>query len=186
MKTLGLLICLLFSFNILASTKDAGDLEKIFDEYVYSITVEWDQKDKDFFNKTNDDLYKEIEILVKNKKMKVEDVFTFAKSKSVNPLLLIALNTLLQNHDKQKFDTTKVIEFLQENSKALYSKGTSWNGTINVVGGIVIISTIIGILVAYDGNDVEKECIEYFPNPNCDWTQGSSAWQCNSGCARWE
>lgn len=121
--------------------------------------------------------------------MEVKDILTFAESKSINPHMLLNLKQLM-SHPLGK-DTDRLINFLQENTKNLYSKGTSWNGTVNVVGGIFIISTIITILVAYDDNDIEKVCVEYISNPNCDWTQSpnsqqSNAWQCNSGCARWE
>ena len=54
MRIISFVLCLCFSFNVLAHPGTVSDLERLFDDYNYSVTVDWDQKDQTFYeNQTN-------------------------------------------------------------------------------------------------------------------------------------
>ena len=77
MKFLSLLLCLCLSMNVFSSTK-FQDLEKSLDEYHFALTVEWDQKDKEFYNAQTEKFF----TAVRNSGLSQSEIISFSREKN--------------------------------------------------------------------------------------------------------
>ena len=99
-----------------------SDLKAIIDEYTYSMTVEWDQKDKEFAQQKLSELQASLQELDLEK-------FSTDDLKQVFPMIRVDVL-------KDKFDFLKGMKsselesFLIQNQSNLYQQGSSWNSEL--------------------------------------------------------
>lgn len=135
----------IFSVSAMANTHDG--LKAAFEEFNYSITVEWDQKDASFLNAKKLELSQAIGALEAEGMTRLE-LITFAKSqikdaavaKSLDAVLdAVAMNTLTAEQAQD------IMIKAMENSQ---SSGANWNGTIIITPiGLVILILVIIVVV---------------------------------------
>ncbi len=134
----------LFSMSAMATTQDG--LKTAFDEFNYSVTVEWDQKDPSFFEAKKLELSQAIASL-EAEGMTREELITFTKSQIKDASVLKDLNTALEAVSQNTMTSAQAQEFMMKSIKA--TQGASWDGAVIILTPIgVVILLLIIIIVA--------------------------------------
>lgn len=161
----------------------AKALERTFDEMNYSLNVEWDQKDQQFFKTTVDGFEKEIQSLqtqgLTNKEL-VE--FTLAKIKDKQ--LQNDVREIAKTINDESMSTDEARNFALEKLSGGYSQGASWSGSRMGIKLVLILGVIILICCATKGHDNDDN--DRPERPHCrdnEWDsrsyQGGGWDQCN-------
>ena len=163
MKLLSVLLSLCLTFNVLAASGTVGELERQLDEYQYTMTVEWDQKDQAFQERETKAFFEKISATIQSGEVSKEAIMSLAESKIKNNKALEALKlkmTLLSGANS----SAELATLLRENSKEFYGQGASWNGNVEMIliGAGVI--ALIGYLVWWSAN---HECVEWEEQWEC-------------------
>jgi hypothetical protein len=108
-------------------------LKELYDDYVYSMTVEWDQNDKDFASQKISAFEADVEELIAGGLTKADvlnatGVDVESLSEEVGAL---DIN-----------DSIKIFDFLKNHSQ--FKKGASWNG--EVIAGAIGLTTFVVII----------------------------------------
>lgn len=140
MRFVSLLIAFCFSLNVMASTGTVQELEKALDNYQYSLSVEWDQKDQNFYDAKTKEFFATLEKLVKEEGLSKDQILTVVESRSANKNTVEALKLKFSLLNKNS-STEELSSIVRDSAKDLYSQGASWNGE-------VIIPVAVGLLVA--------------------------------------
>lgn len=128
MKIISMILCLCFTANVFA----ASNLEAVFNDYQYSMTVEWDQKDVNFKNAETEKFYKNLDALVAEG-LTPNELMNFVSSKVQDKKALEALRLQASKATSNE----EVLSILSQNAGSLYNQGASWTGREVLVGGIV-------------------------------------------------
>ncbi len=139
-----LMLSCLFVVQVNAGTNNS--LKTAFDEFNYSVTVEWNQKDQKFYNQAVDKFQKEIEALQK-KGLTNNELISFAKERVLDKKLSKDLDTLLKTVEVNKMSETDARKYVLGQLGSTVSQGASWNGD-GVVVGVVVVALILLIVVA--------------------------------------
>jgi hypothetical protein len=186
MKFIALSLSFLISFNVMASS--LSEFEKHFDEYHYTLTVEWDQRDQTFYQEQTDAFMKKLGVLITEHGLSQAEVLALAEKKMNNSKLLEALKlkmTLMGTN----MSAAQLAQTLRETAKEFYLSGASWNGDV------MITSAIVGLFVLAIGYAIwfsaTHECVEYKSVYSCDTTSYCAGyeydWQSGtSSCYRYE
>ncbi len=147
MKILSAIIVFCFTMNLYASTGALNELSAAMDEYQYSMTVDWDQKDQAFKNKQIEALSAKMGQLFKQG-LTAQDVNVLVENRFKNSQAAEAAKMKIAMMGNN-ITPANVVELLKTNSSEIYSNGASWNGNTQyfVWGGVVV--AIIAIAVAY-------------------------------------
>ncbi|MGE3610324.1 MAG: hypothetical protein AB7I27_12100 [Bacteriovoracaceae bacterium] len=155
MKFVSVLILFCLSFNVLADSHLVQELEAQIDNYQYAMTVEWDQKDKVFYQQKNESFYNNLASLM-DRGLTKEELAKAFENKIQNKKMLEALKLKISLY--QNLKTDDLIQIIQDSSKDLYQDGASWNGTTAV--GIGISALLVGFLAYQIWFDATHECVE--------------------------
>ncbi len=170
MKLVSMLVALCFTANVFAATGTASALQQTFDNYQYSMSVEWDQKDQAASQEINEKFFGELATLVKDQGLSQTEIQAFAESKIVDKAALEAMKlklSLLTNVSSSK----ELASVLSENARDFYSKGASWNGDVALYVGVgVLIAALIGYSVWFNAT---HECVAYSERWECSTSSGS-------------
>lgn len=142
MKAISLILTLCLSLNVMASTGTVQDLERSFDLYTYALTVEWDQKDEAFLEKTNQEFSLKLEELVEAGLTK-QNLITFIEKKMSNKRQIQVLKDVIASHPNI-LTASDLAQVLNENAESFYTRGANWNSQI--LQGAVIGILAIGAL----------------------------------------
>lgn len=128
MKIISMILCLCFTANVFASS----NLEAVFNDYQYAMTVEWDQKDQNFRAEETEKFYKNLDTLI-SQGLSVNELMNFAESKIQDKKVLESVRLEVSKATSQE----EILSILNQNAGTLYSQGTNWTGREVLVGGIV-------------------------------------------------
>lgn len=137
-------IVLTLALIITSSAQAGSNLKVIIDELDYSLTVEWDQVDPQFYN----DQISHFESALINEGITKLDLLTYIQNEpiyadlSVDPIV----NSLLLDTNLSEIEAHALI--LQLMPK-MYKKGASWVGGIDVLAwswGIAIVVLTVGVI----------------------------------------
>jgi hypothetical protein len=143
-----------FTFNVLASTGTVQELERVLDDYQYSLSVEWDQKDQNFYDVKTKEFFSKLEQLIKDEGLSQEQIMTLVNKKANNKSLVEALKLKLNLMGKN-ISNVELIKLVNESTKDLYSRGASWNGQIIIPVAIgLLIAAVVGYAIWWDANHV--------------------------------
>src|SRR5690606_4741133 len=150
MRFLSLLLFMCFAMISFASpyVNNAAQLEKIFDDYSFSLNVEWDQEDEQFYDQNTQVILKSIEILILNEGMNKKDFENFIILKIKKPLIVKQIQTRLTFLPEEASPQELAQAFkdiAKEFSSDFYSQGANWNG------GVIISTTLALVIVAVLG-----------------------------------
>jgi hypothetical protein len=175
MKFLSLVLTFCLTANVFAASAPLAELERSFDEYQYKVTVEWDQKDKAFYEKETQSFFNELSTLMTQGLVK-EDISTLLQKKVSNKAALEALKLKLSMLTKVS-SSEELSQVLQENSKELYAKGASWNGD-------VMTNTLYVALAAFLAYEVwfysTHKCVSYNEGYSCGTPSQYAGVQCHT------
>jgi hypothetical protein len=140
----------------MASTGSVKAFERLLDTYHYDLTVEWDQKDQNFYNQKTQEFFAQTETLIREKGLTQNDIITVVENKTRNKEIIEALT--LKFSMMKNFSIEEMLESVKDSSKQIYTEGASWNGYwIAPVAALLIIGGIIGYSFWWDNNHV---CVE--------------------------
>lgn len=139
MKVFSVLMSLLLSFNLFAST---GDIGRLIDDHQYFLTVEWDQKDQLALESKEKVFGMKFAEIAGREKFTQEDLLKLIEEKTLNPELVKRLRLRLKLLPLNP-GTDAMKKFLEETKADLYMRGASWNGdatTVYITLALVIIT----------------------------------------------
>jgi hypothetical protein len=179
MRFISSLLILCFSFNVMSSTGTIQELEKALDNYQYSMTVEWDQKDQAFVAETTEEFYSSVSELM-DRGLTQQDLMSVIAKKVRHPKDLEALKIHMSTLIGKTSTTSELAQVIAQNSKNLYANGASWDGSVIITGAVVV--AIVGILGYAIWFDTTHTCVAYERGTQCGWTSyyydGPQYWQC--------
>lgn len=138
-------------------------LKTAFDELNYSLSVEWNQTDRAFYNAQMEKFGKALRTANVSNKELVEFTIAQVKDEKIAKDLRTALTMVQINNMDQKEAQKYVMDVMNKS----YSQGASWNGGA-VIGGaiLVVIFVAVALLVSGDARINEnEECYEVW---TCD------------------
>jgi hypothetical protein len=158
MRIVSLLLAICFSMNVMASTGTIQELERHIDDYHYMMSVEWDQKDNEFYERETNLFFLKLKTMIKEEGLTQEQIMTLAEIKVNNKAVIDTLKLKLSLLSNVSSDD-ELAKILKETSKDFYNQGASWNGQVivSVAVGLVIVG-LIGYAIWWDKNHV---CVAY-------------------------
>jgi len=178
MKFVALLLSFLITFNVMASS--VSELERQIDDYQYSMTVEWDQKDQAFYNTRTDAFLKNLAKVIQEKSLTKEEVLALAEKKMNNSKTFEALKLKMLLLGKN-VSSEELAQTLKDSAKDFYSTGASWNGDVVTYAVVGVFVLMIGYAIWFHAT---HECVEWESVYSCstydtcrsysyDWDTGS-------------
>ena len=126
-------VFLLSSFSAVAAPK--SEAEKIIDDYYYTLTVEWDQKDEAFINRETEAFQDKIQGYVGT-----EELSSAFKRKIKDLKVLDGLTNLVD----QSHTPAEIISVLKTQGTKLYVQGASWS-PYNKANAFIVIFILVAI-----------------------------------------
>lgn len=163
MKFLSLLLVFCFTTNVFAGS--VKELEREFNEYQYTMTVEWDQRDSSFQERETSAFFEKVESMIQRDGITKSDIEAFASKKMTNPAAVAALKAKLALIPANA-SPSELARTLQEQSKDLYANGANWLGIPDTALWIGAAVLVVGFLVWFELN---YECVAT-----------DQRWECNS------
>ena len=177
------LLAMVFCLNSFAATGVADDFARLVDDYQYSLTVDWDQKNPAVEDQITKKFFLGLDQLTKEKGLKIEEIEKMVTAKVKDPKALEAIRVkiaLLGKNPNQR----EVMELLKAESKNLYSAGASWNGEAVMVYGLVIVFAALTAYAIYF--QLTHECVRWEENDyktcyaETDYGCDSMGWDCGT------
>lgn len=157
MKVVSLFIALCFSMNILASTDSIKAFEALLDDYHYTMSVDWDQKDQVFQTEKTKEFVTKMQIMISNSSLTQKDVITVVEKKINDKNLVDALRLKMIIAGDMN-STEELIKFMNQSSNDFYSHGASWNGRVVIPLAIFTVAvTALGFAMWYSATHGCKE-----------------------------
>lgn len=184
MKIISIFVAFCFTMNVFASTGSFQEIERAIDDYQFAMTVEWDQKDKEFQTAKTQAFAAKMGELFKSG-LAVQDVNFLLETRFKNSKALEALKLKVQVLEKTT-SPEEIAKLIQEHSSELYSSGASWNGNAQLwTWGIVIVAIAV-VSMAYEKWQKDNyECVKYAEADQCTDEYdcaGDTCWYDGSYC----
>lgn len=143
MKLISWLLLLCITSNVFAKSIE-HDLKNSIEEFQYSLTVEWDQKDDVALKKIVAELNKDLQNL-KGQGMTEEQLLSVIEKSTVSKEKFDQIKAkLLLNRSSNSVET--ITEVLKSEIENLGARGASWNGSADVYYSLAAVA-LIGLLV---------------------------------------
>lgn len=140
-----LLACSIFSASAMPSTTQG--LKAAFDEFNYSVTVEWDQKDPSFLEAKKLELMQTISGL-EAEGMTRSELIAFAKSQLKDANLIKNLDSVLEAISLNKMTSEEANNFMIRSIENSQAQGANWNGVIILTPvGLLILVLLIAVVI---------------------------------------
>ncbi len=114
-------------------------LSEALDELQFALTVEWDQKDQNFYDRSIQKFQDKLSLLEaqgQDRTKMFEEVISKVKSESFRSDMRLMTNLVATKIMSEK----DAMNFIQDSVKKTYSSGASWNGESWLrIGGIIIV-----------------------------------------------
>ena len=104
-------------------------LKAAFDELNYSLSVDWDQKDKEFYSQQMKAFSAKL-IELQNKGLTRNELVAFVKSEVKNQAIAKDLETAFNMVSINKMTSEDATKYMVDTMKKSYSNGASWNGQV--------------------------------------------------------
>lgn len=139
-------------FTVSAHATTQNGLKAAFDELNYSLNVEWDQKDKEFYSR---EMKKFTETLLgfQSKGLTNAQLVEFVKSEVKNEKVSRDLETAFNMIAINKMSSEEASKYMVETMKKSYSAGASWNGEVFtfLAVGLLLVAAAIALGGSYNG-----------------------------------
>ena len=139
-----MMVVAIFTVQVHASTQNG--LKAAFDEMNYSLTVEWDQKNKSFYDAQMKKFMGQVRELQKQGLTNAQMV-EFAKSQIKDQKVAKDLETAFSMITINKMSSEEASQYMIESMKRAYSNGASWNGDVLIylAVGLLIVALAVGL-----------------------------------------
>ncbi len=122
-------------------------IKTAFDELNYSLTVEWDQKDKAFYDKK----MASFKAKLAESKLTNSEMIAFVKSEVKDAKIARDMETALNMIQLQKMSRSEAANYMTETMKKSYSVGASWNGDAVLYIGLGVLLVVVALAVVAGG-----------------------------------
>jgi hypothetical protein len=149
-KKLISMMMVLSIFTVHANAASQNSLKTVFDELNYSLSVEWDQKDKDFYTTQMKKFSNELREL-QAKGLTNAQLIEFVKSEVKNEKVARDLETAFNMISITKMSAEEASNYMVETMKKSYSAGASWNGEVFLYLGLGVLVVAAAIALGASG-----------------------------------
>jgi hypothetical protein len=149
-KKLIALMMVLSIFTTQANASTTDGLKAAFDELNYALTVDWDQKDKEFHADQMKKFTSSIRDL-QSKGLSNAQLVDFAKSQVKNAQVAKDLETALNMIQINKMSGAEANKYILDTMKKSYSAGASWNGEVFIYLAVGVLIVALAVALA-NGN----------------------------------
>ena len=134
----------IFAVQAHASTHDG--LKAAFDEMNFAVTVEWDQKDKNFYEAQLKKFTTTVRELQK-KGLTNAEMIAFAKSHVKDAKVAKDLDTAFSMITINKMNSEEASKYVIDSMKSAYSSGASWTGSgvLYVAAALLLVALAVGV-----------------------------------------
>jgi hypothetical protein len=146
-KKLITLMLALSIFTVQAHAATDNGLKAAFDELNYSLTTEWDQKDKAFYETQMKQFASTIRDL-QAKGLTNSQLIDFAKSEIKDAKAAKDLETAMTMVQINKMSSAEASKYVLETMKKSYSAGASWNGEVLVYLAVGVLIVALAVAIA--------------------------------------
>jgi hypothetical protein len=166
MRFLSSLLALLFTMNVMASNGTVSELARAMDEYQYSATVEWDQKDQAFMQQATEKFYTQLNDLMA-KGLTEAEVMNFVAAKIRDPQVVASLKIKMNLMAMDATSAQELANIIAQEMKHMYATGATWDGYVYwTIGGGIIFAALIGYSIWWSNQHV---CVAYAQGTQCGW-----------------
>lgn len=150
-----MLVCSMFAVSAHAASQNG--LKAAFDELNYSLVVEWDQKDKDFYTAQMKKFMGTVREL-QAQGLTNAQLLDFVKSEVKDARVAKDLETAFNMISINKMSSEDATKFMVESMKRSYSNGASWNGDVLLYLGVglLVVAAAIALSGASTGGGVSN------------------------------
>jgi hypothetical protein len=163
MKLLSFILAFCLTANVLAASGTTSELERSIDDYQYTLTVEWNQKDKKFYDEQTDAFLAKIAQIIKKEGLTKDQVLALADKKVQDKKTLDAMK-LKMSLLKKDMSSEELAATLKDSVKDFYAQGASWNGRVLAAIPIAAVVLVIGYVIYWHST---HECVEYEEQYQC-------------------
>lgn len=157
---------LIFCFLVVnANAATHNNLKAAFDELNYALSVDWDQKDQDFY-KSQMEKFNTTLASLQAQGMTNQEMIDFTLSQLKNENMRKDLQTALTMVQINKMDPKEAQRYVTDVMNKSYSRGASWGGEV-IVGAVVLVLIVaVALIVAGKARVNDNEgCYEVY---TCD------------------
>jgi hypothetical protein len=147
-KKLITLMMVVAIFTVQAHASTQNGLKAAFDEMNYSLTVEWDQKDKGFYE-TQLKKFTSVVRDLQKKGMTNAQMIEFAKGEVKDAKVAKDLETAFSMITINKMSSEEASQYMMESMKRSYSNGASWNGDVLIYLAVGLLFVALAVGIAY-------------------------------------
>lgn len=177
-----MMVVSIFTVNAYAAS-NAG-LKAAFDELNYVLTVEWNQKDQDFYSAKMKKFSETVRDL-QAKGLTNAQLIDFVKAEVKDEKTARDMQTALTMISIQKMGPSEAANYMSQTMKNSYAKGASWNGDATMLLiGIGVLALVVAVALASParGGGGGYGCYDYYTcDTYCynDWYWG---YTCEDDC----
>ena len=146
-KRLFTLMLVLSIFTVQANAATSNGLKEAFNELNYSLTTEWDQKDKAFYETQMKTFAATIRDL-QAKGLTNAQLIDFAKSEVKDAKAAKDLETAMTMIQINKMSSAEASKYVLDTMKKTYSAGASWNGEVLVYLAVGVLIVALAVAIA--------------------------------------
>jgi Skp family chaperone for outer membrane proteins len=156
--------------TVQAQAATNNSLKAAFDELNYSLSVEWDQKDRAFYDAKMKQFQARIGEL-QAQGLSNSELVDFAKSQVKNEAMARDVETAFSLIQINKMSVTEANTLVRDMVRNSYSTGASWSSTTTLLGGLAILLLVAAIASAggYGGGCSEYACYDYYDSWGYYW-----------------
>lgn len=152
-KRMMTLVLALTIFSVQANTGSNNSLKAAFDELNYSLTVEWDQKDRAFYDAQVEKFNGKIKEL-QAAGLTQSEIMSFATSQVKDKNLAKELELAYTQISLNKLSGNEARKVILDTFSKSYSRGANWSGDAFLYGAIIVIIAAAIIVAAASGAPV--------------------------------
>lgn len=154
------LVCAFFTVQANASTQSG--LKAAFDEMNYALTVEWDQKDKDFYTEQMKTFMNKLREL-QAKGLTNEQLMEFAKSEVKDAKVAKDLETAFNMISLNKLSAEDASKFMVDTMKRSYNVGASYQGSaVYILAAVGVLFIAAAIVLGATGTFSGSYCSDVY------------------------
>lgn len=164
----------LLSVQAMAATNNS--LKAAFDQLSYSLSVEWDQKDRAFYDaKMKEFTAKVAELQAQG--LTNAQLADFALTQVKDQKLATELNTAFTMIQLNKMNQSDARKLVLDTVSKTYNRGASWSGDTMLIGGVVVLALVValalggGVAVRGGGAGCYEDyvCVDYYDSWGFFW-----------------
>lgn len=165
LKRIWILFLTLMTLTAQVSANSQSGLKTAFDELNYSLNVEWDQKDENFYNTQSEKFTKEI-MKLQEAGLSNKELMDFAITQVKDKTLAHEIQTTFSLVSIDAMSSQEAQEHIKKAIAKSYGQGASWSGAA-VASGIVLVIVIIAVIAYINKDALTKEAEKCYMAYKC-------------------